>query len=106
MKESDEQLLHRLYAGETNVVDELAQRYDPVLTRVAYQILALRTGSVLQASGEWDVQERLDAVWANVLMSSKANVGRWPHQRMSALTWLIYLLCVEMDRHLGLRPPF
>jgi hypothetical protein len=106
MNQSDEQLLHRFYAGETDLVYELAQRYDPILRLVAHQILALRTGSVVQASGEWDVQERLTAVWVNVLNSAKVNVGRWPHERISALNWLIYLLCVEMDRHLGLRPPY
>jgi hypothetical protein len=33
-------------------------------------------------------------------------LARWPNQRLSALTWLIHILCLEMDRHMGVRPPF
>lgn len=50
----DEQLLHQFYLGNTSALDELARRFDPILARVAFQIL----------------------------------------------------LCQEVDRHLGLRPPF
>jgi hypothetical protein len=77
-----------------------------LLARVAYLILQARTGSAVQALGEWDIDERLANVWAHVLMTRQGGVGRWPHQRLSVLTWLIHLLCLEMDRHLGLRPPF
>jgi hypothetical protein len=105
MSVSDEELLHRFYAGESAAIDELAQRLDPFLTRVGEQVFLVRAGSAIQAQ-EWDVGERLHAVWILVMMSRKVNMGSWPSQRLSALTWLIHLLCQEIDRHLGMQPPF
>ena len=84
MSPSDEQLLHRFYAGQTDALDVLAGRYDPILARIAYQILLVRAGSAAQATEEWDVNDRLNAVWTIVVLSRRANVGRWPHQRISA----------------------
>jgi hypothetical protein len=71
-----EQLLHRFYAGDTGAIDELARRYDPMLAQIAYRVLVVRTGSAAQATGEWDVNARLDEVWTVVLMSRQANAGR------------------------------
>ena len=103
----DDQLLHRFYAGDKIALEDLADRYEPILGRITHQILLARTGSEVQAAEEWDVEERVDAVWSLVFMSSKVNAGRWPHQRISALTWIVHLLCQEIDRRLfGLRPPF
>jgi hypothetical protein len=106
MNGTDEELLHAFYACDTAALERLAQRHDPMLRRCAYLILLTRTGSVVQALEEWDIAERLANVWAHVVATKLSGVGRWPHQRLSALTWLIYLLCLEMDRHLDLRPPF
>jgi hypothetical protein len=106
MSPSDEELLHAFYAGDNAAIERLVERHDPLLRRIAYLILEARTGSQLQARGEWDVRERLERMWTQVLMTREAALASWPHQRLSALTWLIYLLCLEMDRHLGFRPPF
>lgn len=102
----DEQLLHQFYAGDTNALDELSRRNETTLARIGYQLLLARTGSAVQVTEEWDLSERLDAVWELVLMSREVNMGRWPHQRLTVLTWLIHLLCQETDRHLGFRPPY
>jgi len=106
MKPTDEELLHGFCAGDTAALDRLAERHDPLLDEFAYLILRTRTGSAVQALGEWDTDERLASVWAHVVMTRQAVMGSWPHQRLSALTWLIHLLCLEMDQHLGFRGPF
>jgi len=84
----------------------LAERHEPLLWQIANLILVTRTGSEIQALGEWDIDERLENVWTHVFMTRQAALGSWPHQRLSALTWLIHLMCLEMDRHLGFRGPF
>ncbi len=106
MNPTDEELLHSFYAGDTAALGSLVTRHEPLLRQVAFLILQTRTGSAVQALGEWDIGERLASVWAHVLMTRQGAIGSWPHQRLSALTWLIHLLCLEMDRHLGLRGPF
>ena len=106
MSPTDEELLHAFYAGDSDALERMADRHDPVLWGLAYLILKARTGSAVQARGEWDISERLSQVWAHVLMTQQTSFGTWPHQRLSALTWLIHLLSLEMDRHLGLRGPF
>jgi len=106
MNPTDEELLHAFYAGDTAALDQLAERHDQLLWQIANLILVTRTGSAVQALGEWDIDERLANVWAHVAMTRLAAFGPWPHQRLSALTWLIHILCLEMDRHLGLRGPF
>jgi hypothetical protein len=107
MDPTDEELLHAFYAaGDTSTLERLAERLDPFLARIAYQILQARTGSALQALGEWDIDDRLGDLWTHVLATRVAGLARWPHQRLTALTWLIHLLCIEMDRHLGFRAPF
>jgi hypothetical protein len=103
---TDEELLHAYYAADAAALDELAQRHNPVLEQIARLILQARTGSALQALAEWDTDARLVNLWGHVVMTSQAGIGSWPYQRLSALTWFIYLLCLEMDRHLGLRGPF
>src|SRR5262245_46863326 len=106
MKPTDEELLHSFYdAGDSAALERLADRHDPLLARIAYQILRARIGSQAQL-GEWDIDERLADVWAYVLGTRMTGLGRWPHQRLTALTWLIHLLCLEMDQHLGFRLPF
>jgi hypothetical protein len=106
MNGTDEQLMHAFYAGDTTALDELATRYDPLLARVAHQILLARTGSEVQARGEWDIDDRLSNIWAHVLSTRMTGLARWPHQRLTVLAWLLHLLTLEMDRHLGFRPPF
>jgi hypothetical protein len=106
MNPTDEELLHAFYAGDNEAVKSLAVRHDPLLWEVAFLILRARTGSVARALGEWDVNERVNGAWTHVLMTRLASIGSWPHQRLSALTWLIHILCLEMDRHVDLRGPF
>ncbi len=106
MKPTDEELLHAFYAGDSAAIARLAERHDSVLSRVAYLILEARTGSEVQALSEWDAGERLDGVWTHVLLTQQGSLGSWPHQRLSVLTWIIHLLCLEMDRHLGFRAPY
>src|SRR4051794_25146044 len=106
MSPSDEELLHAFYAGDDHAIERLVERHDPVLKQVAYLILQARTGSRMQARREWDIDDRLTQVWTHVAMTRQAGLGAWPHQRLSALTWLIYLLCLEMDRHLRFHGPF
>ena len=103
---TDEELLHAFYAGDTAAVETVIQRHNLLLWRIANLILRTRTGSDLQALGESDISARLASVWAHVVMTQQVAVGSWPYQRLTALTWLIHLLCVEMDRHLGFRGPF
>jgi hypothetical protein len=106
MDPTDEKLLHDFYAGDTPALEQLARRLDPILARIVYQIIRARTGSSKQAMGEWDIDERLAGMWAHVLGTHTTGLAPWPHQRLSALTWLIHLLCLELDRHLGFRGPF
>jgi hypothetical protein len=103
---ADEEMLHAFYGCDTAALERLAERQNPLLARIAYMILRARTGSAAQALGEWDIDERLVSLWAHVLATKMTGLAPWPHQRLSALTWLIHLLCLEMDRHLGLRGPF
>jgi hypothetical protein len=103
---TDEALMHAFYTDDTSALDELATRYDPVLARVAYLILLHRTSSEAQALGEWDIDDRLNNVWAHVLNTRQTGLARWPHQRLTVLAWILHLLNLEMDRHLGFRPPF
>jgi len=106
MNPTDEELLHAINAGDVGALDRLAERYDPVLGPIGSLILQVRTGSLVQALREWDIAERVESVWAHVLLTRQAALGSWPHQRLSALTWFIHLLCLEMDRHLGIHGPF
>jgi len=106
MASSDERLLHDFYACNTAALEQLASRLDPILARIAILILGARGEAARQALGEWVIDERLNDVWTHVYLTKGSGAGRWPHQRLSALTWLIYLLCLEMDRNMGLRPPF
>ncbi len=105
MSSSDEQLLHTFYAGDTEAINQLIERYDPILARIAHQILLLR-GVPAPVHGEWDIDDRLSNLWAHVYQTRMVNFGRWPHQQLSALRWVIFLLCAEMDRTMGFRPPF
>src|SRR4051812_17158054 len=100
MNPTDEELLHTFYAGDTAAIEQLMKRLDTILWQIAYQILLTRTGSGVQVLDEWDIDERVTNVWAHVMATRQVAIGSWPHQRLSALTWLIYILCLEMDRHL------
>ncbi len=106
MNPTDEDLMHRFYAGGLDALYELAQRYDPTLSQIAVLILTARTGSAVQALAEWDVNQRIGRVWTYVLSTREVNIGRWPNQRISVLTWLVHLISLEMDNHLGFRGPF
>jgi hypothetical protein len=106
MSPSDEQLLHTFYAGDNTALEQLAARHDPMLARVAHLILLARAAAAPLALGEWDIDERLNNLWANVYLTRRTNVGRWPHQQLSALRWFISLLCEEIDRDLAIRGPF
>jgi hypothetical protein len=106
MNPTDEELLHAFYAGDNAAIESLIERHDALLWQVAFLILQTRTGSAVQAWREWDIEERVASAWVHVLRTRQAAIGPWPHQRLSALTWFLHLLCLEMDRHLGLRGPF
>jgi hypothetical protein len=106
MGPSDEELLHAFYAGDDAAMARLIERHSPLLEQIALLILQARTGSPVHALGEWDLSERVWSVWDHVLSTREAALAAWPHQRLSALTWLVYLPCLEMDRHLGFHPPF
>ena len=105
--ETDEQLLHRFYTdGAVDALEEFLDRHGPLFVRIAFLIIRTRTGCDVQALGEWDINDILDEVSAHVLLTRMAGAARWPHERLSALSWLVHLLCLELDRRLGLRPPF
>jgi hypothetical protein len=106
MNPTDERLLHDFYACDTSALERLAERLDPLLARIAQQFVCARTGSAVQAREEWYIDERLASLWAHVLGTKLTGLGRWPHQRLTVLTWLIHLLCIELDRHLGFSGPF
>jgi|GEM_PF-5522928 len=106
MMPTDEELLHNFYAGDSTALQRLVERHQRILGRIAYLILQTRTGSEAQAFIEWDLDERLISMWTHVLSTREVNVGRWPHQRLSVLTWLIHLVSLVLDRHLGFRGPF
>jgi hypothetical protein len=108
MNPTDEELLHAFYnatGSDTTALEQLAERLDSFLAHIAYQVLAARTGPV-QARGEWDIDDRLQDVWTQVLGTRVTGLARWPHARLTALTWLVHLPCLELDRHLGFRGPF
>ena len=98
--------MHGFYAGNNGAIEQLMERFDPTLAQIGVLILKIRTGSEIQAIAEWNVNQRLGKVWAYVLGTRAVNIGRWPNQRISALTWLIHLMSLEMDNHLGFRGPF
>lgn len=75
MSPSDEELLHAFYVDDTATLEELVRRHDPLLQQVALLILQARTGSPLQALGEWDLSERLEGLWNHVLMTREAALG-------------------------------
>jgi hypothetical protein len=104
MEPTDEALLHAFYNGDDEALEQLVKRLNPTLGRVARLILRFRTGST--DLSEWNITERLVRVWVHVSGTAHAPFGRWPHDRLTALSWCIYLLGVEMDRHLGFTPPF
>jgi hypothetical protein len=106
MNPTIEELLQAYYGCDSEALEELAERLDPVLGRIAHEILRVRRGSAVQALGEWDIGERLTSVWAHIVGTKLASLATWPHKRLSALTWIVHLLCQEMDRHLTLRGPF
>jgi hypothetical protein len=106
MSPSDEQLLHDFYGGDNGALEQLAARHDPILARIAHQVLLVRAGPGPLILGEWDIDERLVNVWAHVHNTREANFGRWPYQQLSGLRWLIFLLCAELDRNMGMRGPF
>jgi hypothetical protein len=106
MTPTDEELLHAFYAGDNAALERLADRHRWLLGRVTFLILRARTGSEVQALHEWDSDERLNNVWTHVLMTRQVGMGAWPSTRLTALTWLIHLMCLEMDRHLGFHGPF
>ena len=106
MPPSDEELLHAFYAGDNAALNKLVRRFDTILTRIARLILVARGVAAGLALGEWDIDERLNEVWTNVYYTRTTNMARWPHQRLTSLHWLIYLLCEAMDRNMGFRAPF
>jgi hypothetical protein len=106
MRPSDEDLLHAFYAGDDAALEEIRERYDSILARFAQLFLFGRGIAMAQVLGEWDTDERVNDVWVNVYLTRMTNMATWPHLRMSVLRWFIYLLCEEMDRHLGFEGPF
>jgi hypothetical protein len=106
MTPTDEELLHSFYSSDDGALVQLMERYQPFLASLGYQILLHRIGSAVQASGEWDVDDRVENVRIHIHMTRQGAMATWPHQRLSALTWVIYLFCLEMDRNLGLSAPF
>jgi hypothetical protein len=104
MERIDEALLHAFYAGDKTALKQLAERMNPTLASIVNVILQMRTGSAnLQ---EWDVNDRLISLWTHVKSTSLKSAGYWPSERLSASTWLIHLLCIEMDRHLEFNGPY
>lgn len=106
MNPTDEELMHDFYADNESALVELATRFDFLLGQVAYLILFARTGSEVQSQGEGDIDEHIYEVWTHVQNTRLAGFGRWPHTRLSVLAWILYLLSLEMDRHLGFHPPY
>jgi hypothetical protein len=106
MPSSDEQLLHSFYGGNNAALVELAGRLDPFLARIAHLVLLARASAMPLALDEWVIDDRLSDLWAHVYLTRQVDLGRWPHRQLSALRWLISLLCEEMDRDMGLRGPF
>ena len=99
---SDEQLMAAYYQCDAGALDRLAERHHALLARFVYLMLVARTGNSAQALGEWDLDERVQNVWAVVMLSKMGNTGRRP-QNVSVLVWLVSLVCREVDRHLGYR---
>jgi hypothetical protein len=95
MNATGEALLHAFYVGDNAALQQLAERHASLLWQVAFLILQARTGSSVHALGEWDIDEQVAKVWTHVLMTRQAAMGVWPHQRLSALAWLIHILCLE-----------
>jgi hypothetical protein len=106
MDPTDEELMHRYYGGDDAALERLIERHDELLTQFGELFLLARTGSPLQVASEGDTDERVVHVWTHVFMTRHAVIGTWPYARLSVLTWLVHLLCLELDRHLGLRGPF
>jgi hypothetical protein len=53
MDPTDEELLHAFYAGDDGGLEQLDARHTAMLTEIGHLILEARTGSALQAVGEW-----------------------------------------------------
>jgi hypothetical protein len=64
MPPSDEQLLHAFYAGDNAAFEQLGARLDSVLAPIGHLILLARVGAMPLALGEWDIDDRLNALWA------------------------------------------
>ena len=81
MNPTDEELLHAFYAGDTTALERLAERQDPLLARIAYLILLTRTGSEVQALGEWDISEiQLYSDDYRVFNSPQWSLNGWPNR--------------------------
>jgi len=105
MAVTDEELLHSFYGGDDEALKQLAARLEPGLSRMAFLILRVRTGLDVSALGEWDVEDRI-RMCVPCAKYGQGQHGPMPHQRLSVLTWIIHLLCLEMDRHLGFLAPY
>ena len=100
---SDEQLIRAFYACDSAALDTLADRYHLLLARVVFLVMWARTGSRVQALREWDIDDRVQNVWAEVY-NGKFRIGQvWEPNKGSVLNWLIDLAAREMDRHLRYR---
>jgi hypothetical protein len=106
MNPTQEQLLHAFYNCDQAALVRLAQILNPALAMIAFEILQVRTGSAIQARIEWNVDEWIARVWEHIVATKTTMLAIWPSQRLSAFTWIVHLLCLEMDRHLMPSGPF
>jgi hypothetical protein len=103
---TDEELIARFYSAEqpaerTAALQELSERYHEILAQVVHLTLVARTGAPVTAPGEWDIDDRVQSVWAEVFIGRSGHGERFDASRHgSVLAWLFWLAAREVDRHL------
>src|SRR5436305_651267 len=96
----DGDLLEQYYACNVNAFEALVSRYNDFLLSTIQDILRHRLNHRIV---DWDPADILDNVWVKAYLSKFLPIQepRPDLNHVSVTTWLIGLVCREIDRRLG-----